>query len=195
MADMPARTPQDYDPWELATPLQLLTLLERLDVSMSDVARWLHVPRSSVSMWRRGARAFPPKHLKALRERTRREMDATDELTDKAMRMAPTAELRQAIRAEFEALYGRWKQEVLYEAGTYRRALERQYEALGTLVHQAHFTAEDPETARVMGEALAGFVRVIYTLEPKAPSPEDATIARLTAAHAAAPPTPHEERA
>ena len=89
--------------------------------------------------------------------------------------MAPTAELRQAIRAEFEALYGRWKQEVLYEAGTYRRAMQRQYEALGTLVHQEHFTAEDPETARVMGEALAGFIPMIYTLEPKAPSPEEAT--------------------
>ena len=67
MADVPALTPRDYDPWRLATPLQLLTLLERLDVSMTEVARWLHVPRSSVSMWRHGTRTIPPKHIPTLR--------------------------------------------------------------------------------------------------------------------------------
>ena len=38
--DMPALTPRDDDPWHLATPLQLLTLLERLDRGPLAGRRW-----------------------------------------------------------------------------------------------------------------------------------------------------------
>jgi hypothetical protein len=184
MADTPALTPRDYDAWALATPLQLLTLLERLDVSMSEVGRWLHVPRSSISMWRHGTRSIPQKHIATLRERTRSKFDETAQLTAKAAELAPSADVGQAILAEFQALWARWASEVRQAAETYRRAMERQYADLGTLVHKPHFTAEDPETARLMGEALAGFISTIYTLEPQVPSAQEALIAQLTAAHA-----------
>ena len=126
MADLPPLTPQDYDPWRLATPLQLLTLLERLGTAMTEVARWLHVPKSSVSMWRHGTRAFPPKHLPTLLERTRRTLDAQADLTRKAVSLAPTEALRRALHDEFEVLYARWKSEVLSEAGILRRQLQQQ---------------------------------------------------------------------
>jgi hypothetical protein len=193
--DMPALTPRDDDPWHLATPLQLLTLLERLDISMSDVARWLHVPRSSISMWRHGTRTIPTKHIPTLRQRTRDTFEQAAELADKSAALAPAEDVREAIRAEFGALYTRWRSEVLHDAGTYRRAMLRQYEALGALVHKEHYTAEDAETARLMGESLARFISTIFTLEPERPSPEEALIARLTAAHEAAHPTQPDEDA
>jgi hypothetical protein len=183
MADLPALTPRDYDPWHLATHLQLLTLLDRLGVPMIEVARSLHVPRSNISMWRRGTRPFPPKHLDALRAYTRRTFDAAADLTDKAASLAPTAELREAIRAEFGALWGRWQQEVLYDAGTFRRAKIRQYEALGPLLHKEHPTAEDRETMALMMEALLRYVDLERQQQGAVPSAEEELITRLTASH------------
>jgi hypothetical protein len=183
MADTPQLTPRDYDAWALATPLQLLTLLERLDVSMTEVARWLHVPKSSVSMWRHGTRTVPPKHEGRLRERTRRTFDETADMTDKAARLAPTAELREAILAEFGALWGRWQQEVLYDAGTFRRAKVRQYEALGQLIHKEHPSAEDRETMALMMEAILRYVALERQQQGAVPSPAEELTTRLTAAH------------
>jgi hypothetical protein len=189
MTDTPALTPRDYDPWRLATSLQLLTLLERLDVSMSDVARELHVPRSSISMWRHGTRAIPPKHIEALYEYTRRTFAAAADLADKAANLAPTAELREAIRAEFGALWGRWKQEILFDAGTHRRAQVRQYEALGQLLRKEHRTAEDRETMALMMEAILRYEDLMQQLAGEVPRADQALLDRLTEAHAAAHPT------
>jgi hypothetical protein len=187
MADTPALTPRDYDPWQLATPLQLLTLLERLDVSMSEVARWLHVPRSSISMWRHGTREVPPKHLPTLRQRTLETWRHAVELNDKAVSLAPTEDLRQALRAEFAALYTRWKAEVLSEAGTLRRAVQADYATLGRWLACEPFTVEAEESIAMLTETIVQKVRLMRSLEGEPQSPEEALIARLTAAHAAAP--------
>ena len=108
---------------------------------MSEVARWLHVPRSSVSMWRHETRTIPPKHIEALHERTWRTYEAAVDLTKKAVSLAPTEELREAIRAEFGALYGRWKTEVLHEAGTMRRGLQANVQTLDRALAQQPFRA------------------------------------------------------
>jgi predicted transcriptional regulator len=193
MADLPALTPQDYDPWRLATPLQLLTLLERLGVSMSEVARWLHVPRSSVSMWRHETRTIPPKHIAALHEHTRRAFEAAADLTTKAVSLAPTAAVGEAIRAEFGALYGRWKTEVLHEAGTMRRGLQANVQTFDQDVAQQPFRADAlARLDRVYG-TIRQQVEILMELEGVAPDPEQELIARLTAAHEAAHPTPHAE--
>jgi hypothetical protein len=193
MADTPALTPQDYDPWRLATPLQLLTLLERLGVSMSEVARWLHVPRSSVSMWRHETRTIPPKHLAALHEHTQRAFEAAADLTKKAVSLAPTEELREAIRAEFGALYGRWKTEVLHEAGTMRRGLQANVQTFNHHVAQQPFQAHTLEKLDLVYGTIRQQVEILMELEGVAPSWDEAWTARLTAAHEAAHPTPHAE--
>lgn len=190
MADTPALTPQDYDPWQLATPLQLLTLLERLGVSMSDVARWLHVPRSSVSMWRHETRTIPPKHIAALHEHTQRTFEAAADLTRKAASLAPTTALGEAIRAEFGALWGRWKTEVLHEAGTMRRGLQANVQELGRVLAQQPFRADALERLDLMWGTIRQQVALLIELEGVAPDPEQEWAVRLTAAHEAAHPTP-----
>jgi DNA-binding transcriptional regulator YdaS (Cro superfamily) len=60
-------TPREYDPWRLATPAQLLTLIQRLGVSGRVVARWLGVKPSAISMWSHGTRAIPQRHVPALK--------------------------------------------------------------------------------------------------------------------------------
>jgi hypothetical protein len=193
MADTPRLTSQDFDPWHLATPLELLALLERLGVAMSDVARCLRVPRSSISMWRHGARSFPPKHRAALYEYTRRSFDAQADVTDKAARLAPTAELREAILAEFGALWQKWKVEVLYEAGTLRRALVYEYESLAPLIHQEYFSADDRETMALKMETMLVRVDLIRQQQGEVPSAEEELLARLTEAHEAVQKTPQPD--
>jgi hypothetical protein len=193
MADIPALTPRDYDPWHLATPLQLLTLLERLDVSMTEVARWLHVPRSSISMWRHGTRTIPPKHVPTLLERTRRTLEEAAELTSKAVSLAPTEDLRQAIRAEFGALWQRWKSEVLHEAGTLRRTLQANCQALRQELAHQPFRADALESLDLLWGTIRQIVALLMELEGVAPDPEQELIARLTAAHEAAHPPQGDE--
>jgi len=185
MADMPALTPREYDPWALATPVQLLTLLARLGVSGSEVARWLHVPKSSVSMWRHGTRAFPPKHLETLHARTRHRFEEAVELNDKARALAPTEAVRQAIHDELAALYTRWKAEVLADAGTFAQALERNYATLGALIRQAPYRREDIEDFQRITDTMVQQMELLLTLQGEAPRPEDELLARLEAAHEA----------
>ena len=185
MADMPVLTPRDYDPWHLASPLQLLALLERLGVSMTEVGRWLHVPRSSLSMWRHGTRAMPPKHLPTLRTRAQEALQATAELTDKAAHLAPTAALREALQHEFATLYTRWKAEVLADAGTFAQALERNYATLGALIRQAPYRREDIEDFQRITDTMVQQMELLLTLQGEAPRPEDELLARLEAAHEA----------
>jgi hypothetical protein len=188
MADTPALTPQDYDPWQLATPLQLLTLLERLDVPMSEVARWLRVPRSSVSMWRHGTRAIPPKHIPALRTWARLALDQAAELTDKAVSLAPTEDLRAALRTDFAAIWTRWKQEVLADAGTLERSMQANYQALGTWLARESLTGEDQESIALLLETLRTQVALRVQLQGTVPDAEATLHARLTEAHEAAAP-------
>jgi transcriptional regulator with XRE-family HTH domain len=185
MPDTPPLTPRDYDQWQLATPQQLLTLLQRLGVSGSDVARRLRVPRSAVSMWRHGSRAMPPKHLSELRTFTQDAFAQTHELNRKAVALAPTEDLRQALHEEFVAIWIRWKAEVLAEAGTLQRGLERNYQTLGIVVGKKQRTREDVETAKLVMETMAQQMELLVTALGEGPSPEDEAIARLTAAHEA----------
>jgi hypothetical protein len=188
MPDMPALTYRDFDPWQLATPQQLLTLCQRLGVHGIEIARWLRVPPSSVSMWLHGTRAIPPKHIPALLERTRLALNQAAELADKAAGLAPTEDLRQAIRAEFGALWQRWKGEVLAEAGTLRRSLQHNYAALGQWLAHEPFMAEDLESIRIVMDTIAQQVALLMELEGVA-DPEQALLDRLAQAHADAPRT------
>ena len=189
MADMPPLTPQDYDPWRLATPLQLLTLLERLGTAMTEVARWLHVPKSSVSMWRHGTRAFPPKHLPTLLERTRRTLDAQADLTRKAVSLAPTEALRRALHDEFEVLYARWKSEVLSDAGILRRQLQQQAEAFVQEIARQPLRADVLEHLDLVWGTMRQHVALLMALEGVTPDPEQTWDARMTVAHEAAHPS------
>jgi hypothetical protein len=193
MADL---TPRDFDPWQLAGPLQYLTLLDRLGVRMSEVAQWLHVPRSNISMWRHGTKAVPAKHLTTLRERAQERLAEVAELTDKAARLAPSEDVRQALHAEFGALWQRWRGEVLADAGTLDRAILRQYDAMGIWIRKDRYSHEDVESVRLASEALVQLMARKVALYGEAPSDEDALIAQLTQAHAAAAPverTPADE--
>jgi predicted transcriptional regulator len=192
MPDTPPLTPRDYDPWQLATPQQLLTLLERLGISGSEVARWLHVPRSAISMWRHGSRAIPQKHIPALRERTRHAFDQAAELNTKTVALAPTEDLRQALRAEFAALWTRWKAEVLHEAGTLRRGLQTDVDTLTALLAHQPFAAEDPETIDLVMDTIRQKVALLVELEGLA-DPEQALLDRLTQAHESIQPTTSEK--
>ena len=186
MADMPALTPQDYDPWRLATPLQLLTLLERLDVPMTEVARWLHVPKSRSVCGAMARARFPPNTSPTLLERTRRTMDAQADLTRKAVSLAPTAALGRALHDEFEVLYARWKSEVLSEAGTLRRVLQANAQALMQEVAQQPFRADALAHLDTVWGTMRQQVALLMELEGVAPDPEQEWTRRLTEAHEAA---------
>jgi DNA-binding transcriptional regulator YdaS (Cro superfamily) len=188
MPDMPSLTARDYDPWQLATPQQLLTLCQRLGVNGTEIARWLRVPPSSVSMWLHGTRAVPSKHIPALLERTRLAFDQAMELNDKAVALAPTEALRQTIRAEFAALSTRWKAEVLAEAGTLWRGLQRNAATLGMIVSKEQYTREDVETVKLLSDTMVQQMELHRTLKGETPSAEEALVARLAQAHEAAAP-------
>jgi hypothetical protein len=157
-------------------------------VNMSQVARDIPVSRSSISMWRHEARSVPPKHLATLRTLAKRALEQAAELTDKAAALAPTADVRLAIRAEFGALWQRWKSEVLASAGTLRRGLQANVQALTALLAHQPFAAEDPEIIDVVMATIRQQVALLMELEGVAPDPEQALLDRLTAAHEAAPP-------
>jgi DNA-binding transcriptional regulator YdaS (Cro superfamily) len=197
MADPGRLTPADYDVWRLATPLQFLQLMHRLGRSGREMARALGVKEAAISQWSRAKRPIPPRYAAPLRNAARLAWDEAAELTDKAAALAPSEDVRQAIRAEFGALYQRWKSEVLYDAGTLHRGLEQQTAALAALVRKPRFTAEDRETAALMTESILAKMDMLRMLDPEAPSPEDELIARLTEAHTAAAPVvlTAEERA
>jgi hypothetical protein len=180
---MPPLTPDDYDPWKLATPEQLLTLCFRLGVSGRDIAQWLRVPPSSVSMWHTGTRDIPPKHIPALRARTRLAFDQAHELNAKARAFAPTEEMRQALLMEFADLWIQWKREVLYSAGTLQRGLQQNYEALGKLIAKGTYTAEDEATMESLLATMQVGIRLICSAQGEVPGPDDALIRRLTEAH------------
>lgn len=186
MPDPSSLTPRDFDPWQLATPQHLLVLLQRLGVSGREIARWLRVPRSSVSMWGHGTRAIPPKHIPPLCAFARLAFDQAVELNDKAAALAPTEALRQTLRTEFAAIWTEWKATVLRDAGTLRRGLQQQAEALVRLAGKPTFTAEDRETMALMMESMLAKMDLILQSQDEVPRAEEELITRLTQAHEAA---------
>ena len=184
MADAPpALTPQDYDPWRVASPLQLLTLLRRLGVTSRVIARWCGVPPTHVSMWLHGTRPIPLRYAPILHFRSRETLRDAAKLNDKEVAAQPTEALQRAMRTEFTVIYDRWKLEVLHEAGTMRRGLEQQYAALGLVLRKEQFTAEDEETAVLLTESILAKMKVLRTLVPEASRAEDRLLDRLTQAH------------
>lgn len=149
----------DSPAWVFATPLALLFLLERFGVPMAEVARWLHVPRSNISMWRHGTKAVPAKHLQTLRERAQETLARQAELTEKAASLAATDTLRQALRTEFEARYSRWEAEMLQDAAT--RPWYVDYVVLGSWVRWSHASEDVPEPIALLIETMAAKVRRI----------------------------------
>jgi hypothetical protein len=159
----------DPDVWPLATPRELLTLCERLGMSGSDVARWLHVPRSSVSTWRHEARRIPCKHIATLRVRTQVAYAHAVELQAKACSLAPNEATAHAIQAEFAAMETRWMLEVLSAAAAPRRKLHAVADTLQVLVEQEPLMPED--YAR-----LAACIRTLQDVLAAAPSEEHACL-------------------
>ena len=187
MADVPpALTAQDYDPWCVASPLQLLTLLRRLGVTSRVIARWCGVKPSHISMWLHGTRPVPLRYAPILHQRARASLHEADRLNIKEVAAQPTEALQRAMRTEFTVIYDRWKAEVLYDAGTLHQGLVQQYQAQASIVTQPPFTADKRETLARMQEAVLAKYDVLLTLQPEVPSPEDELIERLTQAHAAA---------
>jgi hypothetical protein len=124
-------------------------------------------------------------------------LDQAAELNAKAVSLAPTETLRQALQADFAALYTRWTSEVLSEAGTLRRGLQADYAMLGQVLTRQPFSAEDEEWITTLRDTIGQKVRLLRSLESEPQSPEEALISKLTAAHEAAAPVvlTAEERA
>jgi hypothetical protein len=182
MADIPPLTAADYDVWRLATPQQLLTLIGRLGVGGSELARWLRVPKSLISMWTRGSRAIPQARVPALRTYAQRALEQAYELGDKAAQLAPTRELAETLRQEVPLLWQRWRLEVLADAGTLRRGFEADYQALGQVVRKAVLTAKDVESLELIAGTLVQKAKLLLALQPETPDPDAEWAQRLTAA-------------
>ena len=193
MAEDPGRlSPADYDPWRLASPLQLLHLIQRLGVTGRVIARWLGVKPAAISMWSRAKRPIPLAYGQPLLVWAQDALAKAAALNQKEVAAQPTEALQQAVQSHFTTLWTTWKLQVLYDAGTLHTGLVQQYEALGRVVRQAHFTPADRETMALMQESILAKVDVLVTLQGAVPSADEQWDARLTAAHAAVHPTqPH----
>jgi hypothetical protein len=194
MADDPVTlAPSDYDPWQLASPLQLLHLIQKLGITSRVIARWLGVKPAAISLWSREHRPIPLRYGAPLLLWAHKAMDEAYDLMRKEAAGQPTDALRQLVHSELMTIYTRWQLEVLHSAGTLHQGLQQQYDALGRVVSKPRLTAEDRETMALMMEAMLAKVDVLLTLEPEAPSAEDALIERLTQAHEAVHPTHADE--
>ena len=185
MADPIRLTPADYDPWRVASPVQLLHLIQRLGVTSRVIACWLGVKPAAISMWARGHRPIPLRYGPALFERADRTWKEAVERNTKEVSVQPTEALQRVVQSELATIYDRWKLEVLYDAGTLHAGLRQQYEALGRVVLQRRVSAENRETIALMQEAILTKYDLLLTLQGEVPSPEDELVTRLTAAHEA----------
>jgi hypothetical protein len=185
MAETPPLTPADYDPWQVASPLQLLTLLHRLGMTSRVIAGWCGVPPTHISMWLHGKRSVPLRYASVLHLRASETLKEADRLNAKEAAAQPTAALHDATRAEFTALVQKWKLEVLYGAGTLHKGLVQQYQALGAVL-QPPFTPAKREAVELMTANILAKYDVLVTLQPEVPSGEQELIERLTQAHEAA---------
>jgi hypothetical protein len=197
MADDTGGAAAAYDPMRVATPLQLLQLMHRLDVPGRVIARQLGVTPAAISMWLNEKRPIPAVYTPRLRLWAQKALDEAAALNQKEVTRQPTAALRQLVQDAFTGLWARWQGEVLYEAGTLHAAILRQYDAIGGWVRQERYRADDIESVRLASEDLVHLMARALTLQGEIPSAEDELVARLAAAHDAAAPivlTP-EERA
>lgn len=138
-------SPHEYDPVQMATPLQLLHLLKRLGVRGAVIANWLGVTPAAVSQWFREKYPIPARHAPVLKMRARTALDQAWELNKKEVALQPTEDLQRATRMEFTSLYDRWKLEVLHAAGTLQRSLEQQCDELSSWVRKPPQTQADVE--------------------------------------------------
>jgi transcriptional regulator with XRE-family HTH domain len=176
-------TPAAYDPWRVATPLQLLQLIQRLGVSGRVIARQVGVKPSAVSMWSRGKRPIPLSYTEPLRLWARHALGTAAQLNVKEVAAQPTAELQRMVQAEFGTIWDRWRAEVLYSAGTLDTDLLRQHASLGTMLRQRPFTPDDREHIKLALESILAKVDRLMGLQPEVLSAEEALIERLTQAH------------
>ena len=164
------------DVWHLATPRQLLTLIQRLGVSGRVVARWLGVKPSAISMWSHGARAIPHRHVPALKTWAQTAFAQAMQRNDTDAAAQPTDELRRATRAALAAIWDRWKAEVLYDAGTLRGPLRKDYESLGQWLAKDPLTAEDRASIHLILENIR--LRVDMLLASAVPCRGDIPVVR-----------------
>jgi hypothetical protein len=116
-------------------------------------------------------------------------VEKASKYNEKEVARQPTEALQRAVQAEFAALWSRWALEVLRNTGTLRKVLMQQHGALGQWLSKDPLTPEDRESIALVMEGILANVDRVLTLAPEVPSAEEALIARLTAAHAAVPPT------
>jgi DNA-binding transcriptional regulator YdaS (Cro superfamily) len=190
MADPTPLTAADFDPWRLATPLQLLQLMQRLGVSGRAMAYQLGVKPAAISMWLRGRRGVPAAYRPALLVWAKDAVEKEAERITKEVRIQPTEDLQRAVQGEFGALWTRWQMEVLYDAGTLLKQTHQQYHALAGWVLKDRYTPEDVESVKLGAEALVQHMKRQLSLQGEMVSPEAALLARLQAAHDAAPAAP-----
>src|SRR4030095_13187476 len=173
MSDPTPLTPQDYDVWQLASPTHLLALLRKLNVDGRVIANWLGVNPSLVSQWYTGKSPIHPRYAPALRMRTRMTLDQAWDLNAKEAAAQPTAALQDATRAEFDAIYNRWRQQVLFDGGTLLKQLHQQYYALGGWILKKRYDAEDIQSVRLVTEAMVQQMERLRTLQGDVPSAEE----------------------
>ena len=195
MADPGALTPGDFDALRLATPLQLLHLLKRLGVESTVIAAWVGVKPAAVSQWNRGRRDIPDRYTPRLRIWAEHALEQAAAHNVKEVATQPSVALQAAVQAEFTAIWGRWKTEVLHNSGTLRKVLLHNYAALGQWLQKDPLTGADRESIAVLTDTILAQVDRLLTLVPAAPSAEEELIARLTQAHEAAPPPQPDEDA
>src|SRR5262249_17284356 len=145
MSDPTPLTPRDFDVWQLASPAHCLALLKKLGVEGTVIAHWLGVTPAAVSQWHTGKRPIHPRYGPGLRLQARTTLAQAWERTAKEVATAPTPALGDAIRGEFDALYVRWKEQVLFDGGTLLKQLHQQYYALGGWVLQEVYRPDDVE--------------------------------------------------
>jgi len=178
-------TAANFDPWALATPLQLLQLMQRLGVSGRAMAYQLGVKPAAISMWLRGRRPIPAHYHAALLVWARKALEEEAQRNQKEVSVQPTEELQRAVQRELATIYERWKLEILYDAGTLLKQLHQQYQALGGVVLKKRYTDEDVESVRLMAETMMAQMERHIRLQGHTPSPEAELLARLEAAHEA----------
>ena len=154
MGEDPGGSPAAYDPLRVATPLQLLQLMQRLGVPGRVMARQVGVKPAAISMWLNQKRPIPAVYTPRLRLWAAQALREAAVLNQKEVDRQPTEELQRLVQAEFTGIWARWKSEVLYEAGTLHQAIQRQYDVMAAWVCKARYSAEDVASVRLASEAL-----------------------------------------
>jgi hypothetical protein len=165
MPELTPISPLDFDPWHVATPFQLLQLIKRLGVEGTVIANWLGVKPAAISQWSRGKRTIPARYAPVLLMWAQTAWDQAVQRNQKEVASQPTEELQLATGAELATIWGKWKAEVLYEAGTLQKGLRHQYEALGAWLLKGELTESDRETIEMVLENIRVKVDLLIYLQ------------------------------